>query len=210
MNLNKRAVEMKEFFNSKIDTYDNVHQEFIKGKEKIVDFIPKDTKKIIDLGTGTGLQLVKLYEKYPSIETIAIDVSDKMLNKLKEKNISNNIKIVNESFFDYDFGNNIDAVISTQALHHFEPKDKIKLYKKVYNCLKVNGIFIIEDYFANTDEDERKGFEDYKNLVKGKDKHYDTPLTIEHEIEILKQSGFENINTCIEENYKIIISKKGK
>ncbi len=209
MNLIKRSKEMKDFFNRVVDIdYDERHSKVINAKEKIVDFIPNNTEKIIDLGAGTGLQLIKLYKVFPNVKTIAIDISDGMLKKLQERNISDNITIVNQSFFDYDFGSDIDAVISTQALHHFEPCDKDILYKKVFDCLKDEGVFIIEDVFAIDNDMEKKGFEDYKNLVKGEDKHYDTPLTIEHEIEILKNAGFNNIEHYKGDNYNILISKK--
>ena len=208
MNLNNRAKEMKEFFNAKIDGYDELHLKQIEGKEKIVEFIPKDTKNIIDLGAGTGLQLIKAYKEFPEIKTTAIDVSDEMLKKLEERNISDNITIINESFFDYEFGLNIDAVISTQALHHFDSNDKLTLFKKVYNCLKNGGVFINEDYFALDEETEKQGFEDYKNLARGEGKHYDTPLTLEHEIEILKEAGFSQVDKCVTDNYKIVIAKK--
>ena len=208
MNLNNRAKEMKEFFNAKIDGYDELHLKQIEGKEKIVEFIPKDTKNIIDLGAGTGLQLIKVYKEFPEIKTTAIDVSDEMLKKLAERNISDNITIINESFFDYEFGLNIDAVISTQALHHFDSNDKLTLFKKVYNCLKNGGVFINEDYFAVDEETEKQGFEDYKNLARGEGKHYDTPLTLAHEIEILKEAGFSQVDKCVTDNYKIVIAKK--
>lgn len=117
--------------------YDERHLEHIKAKERVIDFLPTNVEQVLDLGSGTGLQLIKLYKVYPNVHTTAIDISDGMLKKLKERNISDNIKIVNKSFFDYDFGNSFnDAVISTQALHHFEPNDKIVLYKKVYDSLK--------------------------------------------------------------------------
>ena len=208
MDLNKRANEMKNFFNEKIDGYDELHLKIIDGKEKIVDFIPKDAKNIIDLGAGTGLQLIRVYKELPNVKTTEIDVSDEMLKKLKERHISENITIVNQSFFDYDFGSNIDAVISTQALHHFEPSDKLTLFKKIYDCLRIGGIFVNEDYFAENDDIEKQRFEDYKNLVKGEGKHYDTPLTIDHEINILKEAGFSYVEKYITDDYKITIAKK--
>lgn len=211
MNLTKRSKEMKDFFNKVVNIdYDEKHLAMIEAKRKIVDFIPVNTKKIIDLGAGTGLQLIRVYEVFPNVITIAIDISDGMLKKLYERHISDNITIINKSFFEYEFGSDIDAVISTQALHHFEPKDKEVLYKKVYDCLKEHGVFVIEDYFAIDDEDERKGFEDYKNLVKGLDSHYDTPLTILHEIDILKKSGFGDVEHYAGDNYNILISKKNR
>ena len=209
MDLNKRANEMNDFFNKVVDIdYDERHLKLIEAKEKIIDFLPKNMKKVIDLGAGTGLQLIKLYKEYPNVHTTAIDISDGMLKKLEERHISDNITIVNKSFFDYDFGNDIDAVISSQALHHFESNDKLTLYKKVYECLKKDGVFVNEDYFAEDEETEKQLFEDYYNLVRGEGKHYDTPLTIEHETEILKEVGFSSVETCITDNYKIIIAKK--
>ena len=82
MNLTKRNKEMNEFFNKVVDIdYDERHMKMIEAKEKIIDFLPSNIKNIIDLGAGTGLQLVKLYKKYPNVKTIAIDVSDGMLKK---------------------------------------------------------------------------------------------------------------------------------
>ena len=209
MDLNKRANEMNDFFNKVVDIdYDERHLKLIEAKEKIIDFLPKNMEKVIDLGAGTGLQLIKLYKEYPNVHTTAIDISDGMLKKLEERHISDNITIVNKSFFDYEFGNDIDAVISSQALHHFEPNDKLTLYKKVFDCLKNDGVFVNEDYFVDTEEKEKQLFEDYYNLIRGEEKHYDTPLTIEHEIEILKEAGFSKIEKCITDNYKILIAKK--
>ena len=78
----------------------------------------------------------------------------------------------------------------------------------MYNCLKNGGVFINEDYFAVDEETEKQGFEDYKNLARGEGKHYDTPLTLEHEIEILKEAGFSQVDKCVTDNYKIVIAKK--
>ena len=209
MNLVKRSNEMKDFFNKVVDIdYDEKHSKMLAAKEKIVDFLPKDIEKIIDLGAGTGLQLIKLYKVFPNVKTTAIDISDGMLKKLEERHISNNITIINQSFFEYEFGKDIDAVISTQALHHFDSSDKRTLYRKVYECLREHGVFVIEDYFAIDDDAERQGFEDYKNLVKGIDSHYDTPLTIPHEIDILRSVGFSDVEHFNGENYNILISRK--
>lgn len=209
MNLDKRTEEMSTFFNKVVDIdYDELHTKRIKAKERVIDFLPKNINNIIDLGAGTGLQLIKLYKEFPNVHTTAIDVSEGMLRKLKERNLSDNITIVNESFFTYDFGKNVDAVISTQALHHFDPNDKLILYKKVFDCLKDGSVFVIEDTFAIDDNAERQGFEDYKNLVRGPEKHYDTPLTTEHEKNIMRKAGFSEIEECITDEYKILVAHK--
>ena len=85
---------MNEFFNRVVDIdYDERHLKLIEAKEKIIDFLPENMKNVIDLGTGTGLQLIKLYKVYPNVHTTAIDISDGMLKKLEERHISDNITI---------------------------------------------------------------------------------------------------------------------
>lgn len=209
MNLNRRAQEMNQFFNRVVDIdYDQKHLQMIKGKERVIDYLPRDIENIIDLGAGTGLQLIKLYELYPNVHTTAIDISDGMLRKLEERHLSDNIEIVNRNFFDYDFGYETrDAVISTQALHHFQEEDKLVLYKKVYDSLKENGVFVIEDYFVNTLEEEKEKLLEYELQVKGPDSHYDTPLTVEHEKSILEAVGF-NVQQELTNDYRILIATK--
>ena len=160
MDPEKRSREMRGFFNARIGGYEERHMLLIEGKEKIVEFIPKDAENIIDSGAGTGLQLLKVYREFPDIKTTAIDVSDVMLQKLAEKHISPNIRIVNE------------------------------------------------DYFAEDDESEADGFENYRNLVRGEGKHYDTPLTVEHETAILKEAGFGKVETVITDKYIVVAAYK--
>ena len=56
----------------------------------------------------------------------------------------------------------------------------------------------LTDYFAESAELERRYFEDLRSLRReqGLDEgmyHYDTPLTLEHEAEILRAAGFSPV-----------------
>lgn len=97
----------------------------------------------------------------------------------------------------YDFGyEKWDAVISFQSLHHFLPERKKELYRKICNGLKPGGIFLLGDYIACCDEEEellrsvylkrRKQFAISENSFV----HFDIPLTLEHERELLQNAGF--------------------
>ena len=48
MNLNERNQKVRSFFNEKIDTYDDVHSEFMETKKELADNIDKDAKRILD------------------------------------------------------------------------------------------------------------------------------------------------------------------
>ena len=95
-------------------------------------------------------------------------------------------------FFEVSFGDNYDAVISTSALHHFKKNEKLKLYRKIYNCLKENGQFINCDKIALTQEIEDKQLFELEINVENY-KHVDTPLTVGHEKEVLENVGFKEI-----------------
>ena len=61
------------------------------------------------------------------------------------------------------------------------------------------GRFILTDYFAESEELEKEYFENLETLMReqGLDRdssyHYDTPLTVEHETEVLREAGFRDV-----------------
>ena len=83
MNLEKRSLEMQDFFNEKADGYDEVHLPFMDSKKMICDSLDNSVERILDLGAGTGLELVPIFEKYPNVHVTAIDITENMLKLLK-------------------------------------------------------------------------------------------------------------------------------
>ena len=209
MNLYERNQKQRTFFNEKIKEYDASHQEFMKTKKALADNLDKDVKRILDLGAGTGLELIHLFELYPSAEVTVIDITENMLEKLKKRSFARNVTTICGDFFEVEFGKNYDAVISTSALHHFKKEEKIKLYKKILNCLKENGQFINCDKIALTQEFEEHQLYELEHNIENY-KHIDTPLTVEHEIEVLKTVGFKEIesSTVDKEDYQLIKARK--
>lgn len=209
MNLYERNQKVRHFFNDKIDTYDDVHKEFMQTKTVLVDNLDKKVKRILDLGAGTGLELIHLFELFPEAEVTVIDITENMLEKLKQRSFASHVTTICGDFFEVPFGENYDAVISTSALHHFKKEEKMKLYKKIFECLRNNGEFINCDYIALTQEIEDEQLYELENNIDD-DKHIDIPLTVENELEILKAVGFEEITSSNvdKESYNIIKARK--
>ena len=209
MNLYERNQKQRQFFNEKIAEYDDSHQEFMETKKELANNLNKDVKRILDLGAGTGLELIHLFEVFPEIEVTVIDITESMLEKLKTRSFSSHVTIICGDFFEVEFGENYDAVISTSALHHFKKEEKVKLYQKVYDCLKENGQFINCDKIALTQDIEDGQLYELEHNIENY-KHIDTPLTIEHELEILENIGFRDItsSTVDKKNYCLIKAQK--
>lgn len=71
-------------FHSKI--YDLTRWAFLFGRKKIVSRIPllnNEVKSILEVGCGTGHNLVLLASKYPKAKIIGIDISSEMVEKSK-------------------------------------------------------------------------------------------------------------------------------
>lgn len=209
MNLYERNQKQRIFFNEKIDSYDDVHSTYMETKKTLGDNLDKEAKKILDLGAGTGLELIHLFELFPRAEVTVIDITENMLEELKKRSFIDRVTTICGDFFEVEFGDNYDAVISTSALHHFKTEEKIKLYKKIYDCLKENGQFINCDKIALSQEIEDGQLYELENNIENH-KHIDTPLTVEHEIEILKRVGFQEITSSNvdKDDYSLIKARK--
>ena len=89
--------------------------------------------------------------------------------------------------------------MSVESLHHFTKDEKIPLYERLHKALKDGGYFILTDYFALSDEEEKLHRHNLLSLKKEQGisdnefYHYDTPLTVEHETEALKEAGFSSV-----------------
>ena len=196
--------KMNEFFNKRLDGYDEHMMTNIESSDVFYPFtadcLPKkDGVKILDLGCGTGLELEHYFRLNPSAKITGVDLTESMLNALKNKFPEQELTLICGSYFDVPFDENaFDAAVSVESLHHFTKDEKIPLYTKLCKSLKDNGYFILTDYFALTDEDEQAFRNELLRLKKqqGIDDnefyHYDTPLTVEHETEALLEAGFSS------------------
>lgn len=189
MDLRERNQTLKEFFDRKTVGYDDVHIAFMESKRALTDALPDGMAKVLDLGAGTGLELIPLFERFPDVRVTAADISSDMLGTLMERPFAGQITCVIGDFFETDFGSDFDAMISTSALHHFAPEDKVRLYRKVCDALRPGGMFLNADKTAPNpaaqEEDLRQYAEDPHRWP-----HMDTPLTVGAECTVLEQAGF--------------------
>lgn len=212
--------QMSDFFTARVEGYDDHMINTVEGcKEgyiKMAELLPKEANELLDLGCGTGLELDEIFKIKPHIKVTGIDLTQAMLDKLKQKHPDKNMKLINESYFHYDFGiSKYDAAVSFQTLHHFSHEDKLKLYTKVFNALKANGEYIECDYMVENQEDEdfyyseNKRIREEQNIPEGGFYHYDTPCTIDNQIKLLTKAGFKVVKMHWRmENTTIIVAKK--
>ncbi len=92
----------------------------ICGEAVLLDYVPKDAQKILDLGTGNGRLLKLLQIDRPQMQAVALDFSPTMLETARDSfNGDARIRVI-----DHDLSNPLpglgyyDAVVSSFAIHH--------------------------------------------------------------------------------------------
>lgn len=196
---------MGDFFDARLDGYDEHMLQTIEGAGVFYPFTAQclpmgENAEILDLGCGTGLELEYYFARNPGAKVTGIDLAPGMLNALREKFPDRELKLILGSYFDVPFGcEKFDGAVSVESLHHFTQAEKIPLYRKLHGALKKGGWFILTDYFALDDENERHWRRELQRLkaengiTDSEFYHYDTPLTVEHETEALQIAGFSKV-----------------
>ena len=196
---------MDDFFAARLDGYDEHMRRNIEGASGFYAYtaslLPSaEGSRVLDLGCGTGLELEEYFAVNPGAAVTGIDLSEAMLHALKAKFPDKDLTLIRASYFDVPLGNGqYDAAVSVESLHHFPAEMKASLYEKMYSALADKGVFVLTDYFAESEELEKEYFRNLAALKREQGLsddvfyHYDTPLTVEHEMDVLRRAGFRDI-----------------
>lgn len=209
--------KMIDFFSSRVDIYDEHMLANVEGcKEgyiKLSQLIPKQCKNILDLGCGTGLELYEIFKLFPNVSVTGIDLTPAMLEKLEQKYSDKSVNLICGDYFKVDLGKEkYDCVISFQTMHHFPKDKKSLLYKKIFNAIKKDGLYIECDYMVTNVEEENLYLEESKlarkeiNNSEEEFYHYDIPCTIDNQILLLKNAGFLNVENKFRQGNTTIIA----
>lgn len=203
-----RVEEIADFFNEVAPDYEAMHlshvQKGMESKRDMADHIPQGTKRLLDLGAGTGLDLEEVIKRFPDIDITVVDIAQDMLERLVERFPGTKINVIVSDYFTGDLGTGpYDVVMSSMTMHHWLPEDKTKLYRRVYEVLRPGGIYIDNDYMITegTPEEaaaeEQRGLNERRRLMQENPGiahvHMDNPLTVDSEMKVLRDAGFGNV-----------------
>ena len=154
--------KMDDFFAARIDGYDEHMKRDIEGASDFYAYTASllplaEGSRVLDLGCGTGLELEEYFALNPGAAVTGIDLSEAMLNVLKAKFPDKGLTLIHASYFDAPLGSGqYDAAVSVESLHHFPAERKTSLYKKLHSALAEKGVFVLTDYFAESEEMEKR------------------------------------------------------
>lgn len=113
----------------------------------MLDHLPQNTRRVLDLGTGDGRLIRLIKVNRPDIEAVALDVSPTMLKSARDHFAGDSrVKITEHDLSKPlpDLGY-FDAVVSSFAIHHLKHERKRELYEEIYDI--INPLILNECLF---------------------------------------------------------------
>jgi tRNA (cmo5U34)-methyltransferase len=150
-----------------IHPYYQIVQNHIVGS---LPFARDDKFLLVDLGGGSGRLVERLLDHFEQASAILIDQSAAFL-ALAERRLlrfGRRITLV-ERQLQGDWPRSLpaapQAIVSTSAIHHLDPVEKIELYSRINKALTAGGVFI------NGDEYRPESDADYRDCLERWSKH---------------------------------------
>ena len=203
--------EVAECFDEHVRQSVPMYDEFHKSIIKISKFFIEDKTNILDIGTSTGELLMKLPYN-PTCRYIGIDTEKEMINKAKEK-LGKEYELQVENILDYNI-TNCSLIVMMLVLQFIKNKDKQKALQNIYNSLNKGGAFLFVDKIKTPVLDIHDMYNDLYYDFKRENKLTFTEiinknislrgvqkcLTVEENIQLMKNVGFKNIDIFLKYN----------
>ena len=167
-----------------------------EGYAALLEFLPEDVRRVADLGTGDGYLLDALRRARPGIGGVAVDFSDEMLRRARERFAS----VPEVTVVEHDLDTSLpawepfDAVVSAFAIHHVTDARKRALYSEVFRVLRPGGVFLNLEHVASPTAELHEAF----LYAIGSSPEGDDPSNklapVDTQLAWLRESGFEPVD----------------
>lgn len=142
-----KALSVKEFTKA-AEVYESDHAGVYNMCKKDYPDVLAELEKepfsdLLDCGCGSGPMLTLLHEKYPEKHYTGIDLTPKMIEVAKAKNMKNVDLVVGDCENLPFEAESFDVVICCESFHHYP--DPQSFFNSVYRVLRPNGRLILRD-----------------------------------------------------------------
>lgn len=113
----------------------------------VAEFVPRGAERILELGSGTGILSSFVRKSRPSAQLTCIELDPEAIAVAREKSeLAGTIWTESDIRKDWPKGQ-YDAIVTTQCLFQFSPKDRELIGWKAYEALGGGGRFLNGDIF---------------------------------------------------------------
>ena len=169
-----------------------------EGEKVLLEQIPPNTKRALDLGTGDGRLLALIKLNNPSVEGVALDFSDPMIEQAKKRFANDkHVTIVKHDFslpLPSEQLGCFDAVVSSLAIHHLTHPRKKQLYAEIFNLLNPKGVFCNLEHVSSATENLHLKFLAATGLTPQTEDPSNKLLDVETQLQWLREIGFVDVD----------------
>ncbi len=168
----------------------------LEGESVLLEHVPREVGRVLDLGTGSGRLLGLLQANRPQMASVGLDFSELMLRRARERFAGDErIELV-----EHDLGQPLPdlgrfhAVVSSFAIHHLEHERKRALYAEVFDLLEPGGVFANFEHVASpTPRLHAAFFAAIDEPLENEDPS-DRTLDVETQLTWLREIGFDDVD----------------
>jgi tRNA (cmo5U34)-methyltransferase len=168
-----------------------------EGEATLLEFIPPDTRRVLDLGTGDGrlLALVKS-SLVAAVEATAVDFSPAMLAAAGKRFAGDSSVTIVTHNLDHPLPvlGSFDAVVSSFAIHHLVHERKRELYTEIYTLLNAGGVFCNLEHVASATPRLHEEFLNALGLTAETEDPSNKLLDLQIQLQWLREIGFVDVD----------------
>ncbi len=184
----------------------------------LIPFDPGDGFSFLDLGAGTGLVSRLILEKFPKTEAHLLDISEKMLEKARERfSGRDNVHFYVNDYDQGDLPGRHRLVASAMSIHHLPDDGKRRLVQRIFDILDPGGCFVHAElalgstaateaiyqnrwirHLETTDIGNTELSVIYERMA------CDRPATLDRQLAWLREAGFRDVD-CFFKHYNFCV-----
>jgi SAM-dependent methyltransferase len=168
----------------------------VEGEGVLLDHVPREVRRVLDLGTGGGRLLGLLLPDRPRMRGVGLDFSELMLAEARRRFAGEErVELV---VHDLDRPlpelGRFDAVVSSFAIHHLADERKRSLYREAFELLEPGGVFANFEHVASpTPRLHRAFFAAIGEPLENEDPS-DRTVAVETQLGWLREIGFDDVD----------------
>jgi tRNA (cmo5U34)-methyltransferase len=167
-----------------------------EGEAVVLELLPVEVRRFLDLGTGDGRLLALVKGKRPGANAVGLDLSPTMLEAAHARfGATPKVSLVKHDLSEPlpDLGS-FDLVVSSFAIHHLNDERKRELYEEVFQLLDPGGVFANLEHVASPTPKLHEDF--YRALGMGvaDEDPSNRCLALDVQVRWLGELGFEDVD----------------
>lgn len=164
------------------------------AEEMLLQALPAEVERCIDLGTGDGRLLALVRSRHPEAEAVGLDSSAPMLERARERFGSDARVALSEQDLQSPLGlsGSAEVVVSGLAIHHLEDKRKRELFAEVHDLLAPGGVFANLDLVRSASTRLHERFR--REIGRVEDDPTDRLAGLDEQMGWLRDAGFAEVD----------------